>query len=89
MSFRRYCQKLPPDTPNVASVSSGLMSQETEEISKELKKMHEKGKETKKYCLWTLHQQLEISKHAAKKWICQHTLIPVFKISVFNKAICY
>ena len=44
MLLLKYFQKLPPDTPNVASASSGLTSRETEEVSKELKKMQEKGK---------------------------------------------
>ena len=56
-----YFQKLPPDTPNVASASSGLTSRETEEVSKELKK-----EKRKKYCVWTPQQRLEIDEHAAK-----------------------
>ena len=66
MSLLNYFQKLPPDTPNVASASSGLTSQETEEVSKELKKIQDKGKKRKKYCVWTPQQRLEIGKHAAK-----------------------
>ena len=42
-----YFQKLSPDTPKVASASSGLTSRETEEVSKELKKMQDKGKKGK------------------------------------------
>ena len=66
MSLLNYFQKLPPDTPNVASASSGLTSRETEEVSKELKKMQDKGKKRKKYCVWTPQQRLEIGEHAAK-----------------------
>ena len=47
MSLLNYFQKLPPDTPNVASASSGLTSQETEQVCKELKKMQDKGKNGK------------------------------------------
>ena len=65
MSLLNYFQKLPPDTPNVASASSGLTSRETE-VSKELKKMQDKGKKRKKHCLWTPQQRLEIGEHAAK-----------------------
>ena len=59
-----YFQKLPSDTPNVVSASSGWMSRETEESSKELKKMQ--GEKRKKYCMQTPKQQLAIGKHAAK-----------------------
>ena len=43
MSLLNYFHKVPPDTPNVASASSRLTSRETEEVSKELKKMLGKG----------------------------------------------
>ena len=66
MSLLNYFQKLPPDTPNVASASSGLTSRETEEVSKELKKMQDKGKKRKRYCVWTPQQRLAIGEHAAK-----------------------
>ena len=46
MSLLNYFQKLPPDTPNVASASSGLTSRETE-VSEELKKMQDKGEKGK------------------------------------------
>ena len=61
-----YFQKLPPDTLNVESASSGLTSRETEEVSKELKKVQGKGKKRKNYCVWTTQQRLEIGEHAAK-----------------------
>ena len=60
MSLLNYFQKLPPDTPNVASASSGLTSRETEEVSKELKKMQDKGEKKEKFCVWTPQQRLEI-----------------------------
>ena len=47
MSLLDYFQRLPPDTPKVASASSGLTSRKTEEVSKELKKMQNKGKKGK------------------------------------------
>ena len=47
MSLLNYFQKLPPDTPTVASASSGLTSRETEDVSKELKKMQDKGEKGK------------------------------------------
>ena len=66
MSLLNYFQKLPPDTPNVASASSGLTSRETEEVSKELKRCKIQGKKGKKYCVLTSKQRLEIGEHAAK-----------------------
>ena len=60
MSLLNYFQKLPPDTPKVASASSGLTSRETEEVSKELKKMQDKGEKKEKFCVWTPQQRLEI-----------------------------
>ena len=66
MSLLNHFQNLPPGTPNVASASSGLTSRQTKEVSKELKKMQDKGKKRKKYCLWTPQQRLEIDEHAAK-----------------------
>ena len=66
MSLLNYFQKLPPDTPNVASAFSGLTSQETEDVSKDLKKMQDKEKKRNKYCMWKPQQWLEIGKHAAK-----------------------
>ena len=84
MSLLNYFQKLPPDTPNVASAFSGLTSQETEDVSKELKKMQNKEKKRNKYCMWKPQQWLEIGKHAAKKWKCKHTSISVFNISAFG-----
>ena len=41
-------------------------NRETDEVCKELKKMQDKGKNRKKYCVWTPQQQLEIGEHAAK-----------------------
>ena len=75
MLLLNYFQKLPPDTPNVVSASSGLMSRETEESSKELKKMQ--GEKRKKYCVRTPQQQLEIGEHAAKNRNAS-TLRPLF-----------
>ena len=43
MSF----EKPPTDSRNIASASSGLTSRETAEVSKELKKMQDKGKKRK------------------------------------------
>ena len=51
--------------------------------------MQDKGKKKKKYCLWTPQQWLEIGEQAAKKLKCQHTSIPVFKVSAFDKAMYY
>ena len=53
MSLLNYFQKLLPHTPNVASASSGLTSQETQEVSEELKKTQDKGEKRKKYCVDT------------------------------------
>ena len=66
MSLLNYFQKLLPDTPNVASVSSELTSRETEEVSKELKKMQDKWEKRKKYCVWIPQQRLKIGEHAEK-----------------------
>lgn len=67
MSLLNYFQKLPTDAARViTSVSSELTGQETEEVSKELKKVQDKGRKKKKYCVWTPQQRLEIGEHAAK-----------------------
>ena len=77
MLLLKYFQKLPPDTPNVASASSGLTSRETEQVSKELKKMQGKGKKRKKCMDTTTTRNCQT---CCKKWKCQHTSIPVFKL---------
>ena len=89
MLLLNYFQKLLPDTPNVVSAFSRWTIQETEDVFKELKKMQDKGKKKKKYCMWTPQQWLEIGEQAAKKLKCQHTSIPVFKVSAFDKAMYY
>ena len=66
MSLLNYFQKLPPNTPNVASASSGLTSRETEEVSKELKKMQDKEKKKEKVLRVDTTTALEIGEHAAK-----------------------
>ena len=43
-----YIHKLPRDTANIPSVPSELTGRETEEVSKELKKVQGKGKKRKK-----------------------------------------
>ena len=45
---------------------SGLVPYKTEEVSKELKKMQDKGEKRKKYCVWTPQQRLEIGEHTEK-----------------------
>ena len=67
MSLLNYFQKLPRDIANVPLVSSELTSRETEEVSKELKKVQDKGKKRKKYSIWIPQQRLEIGEHATKK----------------------
>ena len=63
MSLLNYFQKLPPDTS--ASACSGLTSGETEKVSKELKKMQDKGKKEKVLHVDTT-TTARIGKHAAK-----------------------
>ena len=66
MPLLNYFKKLPQSTSNNVTASSGLTSRETEEVSNELKKMHDKGNKRKTYCAWTPQQRLEIGEHAAK-----------------------
>ena len=48
MSLLNYFQKLPRDAADIPSVSSELTGRETEKVSKELKKVQDKGQKRKK-----------------------------------------
>ena len=70
-----HFEKLPPDTPNAASASSGTKSRETEEVSKELKKMQDKGKKRGKVLHVDTTTTARNWRTCCKKWKCQHTSI--------------
>ena len=82
MLLLNYFQKLPPDTPNIVSASSGLTSRETEEVSKELKKIQDKGKKKEKVLHVDTTTTARNWRTCYKKWKCQHTSIKQFKVSI-------
>ena len=77
-----YFQKLPWDAANIPSVSSELTGWETVKVSKELKKVQDKGKN----CVWTTSWN---RRTRFEKWKCVHTPITFLKVSTFDEANCF
>lgn len=89
MSLLNYFQKLPTDAARViTSVSSELTGQETEEVSKELKKVQDKGKKGKSIVSRHQNNGLKLANMPQKMEMpaCSDYFL---QISAFDKAIHY